>query len=122
MLEWEGNLINKKNCQHFLLSDIEEDATIAFTSEIFSAEMQAVETLIDAAHQYDDRPRPVFTPYPREVDQVSTLMSSISPTLDNVLLYDSLQYRAEIGNFKSSIRSTNGMTSRLLVDDDTEAT
>ena len=122
MLDWKGNLINKKNRQHFLLSDIEEDATIAVTSEIFSTEMREVETLIDAAHQYDDRPRPGFTPSPREVDQVSTLMASISPTLENVLLYEYLQYRYEIGNFKSSIRSTNGTTSQFLVDNDTKAT
>ena len=42
MLKWEGNLINKKGRQHFLLSDIEEDATIAVASKIFSMEMQAV--------------------------------------------------------------------------------
>ena len=42
MLSWEGNLINKKDRQNFLLSDIEEDATIAVASKIFSMEMQAV--------------------------------------------------------------------------------
>ena len=61
MLDWEGNLTNKKDVQHFLLSDIEEYATIAATIKICSMEMRAVETLIDAAHQDDGIPRPVFT-------------------------------------------------------------
>ena len=51
-------------------------------------EMREVETLIDADHQDDGRPRPVFTHSPREVDQVSTVMDSISLTLDDTLLYD----------------------------------
>ena len=90
MLDWEGNLIDKKDFQKLLLSEIDEDATIAVTSKFCSMEMQAVETLIDAAHQDDGRPRPVFTPYPRKVDQVSTVFASISSTLDDALLYDSL--------------------------------
>ena len=65
MIDWEGNLIDKKDRQYFLLSDIEEYATIAVTTKIFSIYMRAVETLIDAAHQYDERPMPVFTPTPR---------------------------------------------------------
>ena len=84
-------------------------------------EMRAVETLIDASHQDDGIPRPVFTPSPREVDQVSPVLDSISPTLDDALLYYSLQYRSEIGKFKSSIWSSNGTTIQLLVDDGTEA-
>ena len=81
-----------------------------------------VETLINAAHKNGGRPRLIFTHSPRELDQVSTVLASISPNLDNALLYDSLQDRAEMGKFKSSIGSTNGMTSQLLVNDDTKET
>ena len=84
--------------------------------------MRSVENLIYAAHQDDGRPTPVFTPPPRKVDQVSILLASISPTLDDALLYESLWDRAEIGKFKSSIESSNGTTSQFLVYDDTEAT
>ena len=59
MLDYGGSLIGKKNCQHFLLSEIEENANISVTSIVCSMEMRAVETLIDAAHQDDGRPRPV---------------------------------------------------------------
>ena len=85
-------------------------------------EIQAVETLINADHQDDGLPRPVFTPFPREVDQVSTVLASISRTLDNALLYDSLRCRYEIGKFKSSIGSTTVTTSQFLVDNHTKAT
>ena len=121
MLNWEVNLIDKKNCLHFLLSDIEKDAIISVTSKICNMEMRAVETLIDESHQYDGRPRPIFIPYPREVDQVSIVLASISLTLDDALLCDSLRDRAETIKFKSSIGSTNGMTIQFLVDDDTQA-
>ena len=84
--------------------------------------MRAVENLINAAHQYYGRHRPVLTPSPREVDQVSTLLASISPNLDDALIYDSLRDRADMGKFKSSIGSTNGTTSQFLVDNDTKAT
>ena len=103
MLDLGGNLIDKKDHQHFLLLEIEEDATIAVTSKFCSMEMQGVETLLDAAHQDDGRHRPVFTPSPRKVDQMSTVLSIISPTLDNTLLYYSHQDRADMVNFKSSV-------------------
>ena len=67
MLDLEGNLIDKKDLQHFILSEIEENVTIAVISKICSMEMWAVETLIDAAHQYYGRPKPFSTPSPREV-------------------------------------------------------
>ena len=85
-------------------------------------EMLVVETLINAAHQDDGRPRPVFTPSPCKVDQVSIVLASISPNLEDALLYDSLQDRSEMIKFKSYIGSTNGKTSQFLVNDDTEAT
>ena len=85
-------------------------------------EMRAVETLIYADNKDDGIPRPVFTPSPSEVDQVSTLLASILPTLDNYLLYDFLRDRYDICKFKSSIGSTNGTTNQFLVDNDTEAT
>ena len=91
MLNWEGNIIDKKYIHHFLLSAIEEDATISITSKFCSMEMQAVETLIYATHQDDRRPRPFFTPSPRKVEYVSTVLASISPTLDNALLYEPLR-------------------------------
>ena len=103
MLDSEGNLVVKKDLQNFLLSDIEEDATISVTRKIFSMEIQSVETFIDAENQDDGRPIPVSTPYPRKLDQVSTVLASISPTLDDALLYDSLIDRYEMGKFKSSI-------------------
>ena len=95
--------------------------TIDVTSKIFSMEMRAVETLINADHQDYGRPRPVLSPSPHELDHVSTVLVSISPTLDNALIYDSLRYRDEMGNFKSSIGSTNVTTSQLLVDNNTKA-
>ena len=68
MLDSEGNLTDKEDRQNFLLSEIDEDATIPVTRKIFSMEMRAVRTLIDAAHQYNGIPRPVLTPSTREVD------------------------------------------------------
>ena len=53
---------------------------------------------------------------------MSAALSIISPTLDYALLYYSLQDKADMGKFKSSIESTNGMNRQFLVDDDTEAT
>ena len=122
MIDCEGKLIDNKDHQQLLLSEIEEYATIAVTTKICSRAMRAVENLIDAAHQDNGRPSPVLTTYPREVDQVSTVLASISPTLDYALLYESLRERSEMGKFKSSIGSTNGTTIQFLVDDDTTAT
>ena len=93
MLDWEVNFIDNKDPHHFLLSDIEEDATLAVTS-ILSMEIRSVETLIDAAHQDDGRTIPVFTPSSCEVDQFSAVLDIISPTLEDTLLYDYLLYRA----------------------------
>ena len=91
MLEWEVNPINKKDRRKFLY--IEEDATIAVISKKFIMEKQTVETLINATHQDNGRPRPVLITSPREVYQVYTLLTIILPTLDNALLHASLYFR-----------------------------
>ena len=84
-------------------------------------EIRTVEKFIDASHQDDGKPRTVFTTSLREVDQVSRVLASITPTLDDPLIYESLQDIAEMSKFKSSIGSTNGTTSQFTepsTDDD----
>ena len=122
MLDWERNLTGKKERRKFLLSEIEEYVTIAVTSKICSINMREVKNLIDADNQDDRIPRPFFTSSPLEVDKVSKVLASISPTLDDALLYDSLQDRSEMSKFNSSIGSTNGTTGQFLVGNDTKTT
>jgi hypothetical protein len=55
---------------------------------------------------------------PRVADEVSSVLASVSPTLDDQILYRRLAARAELGKFKASIGSTDALGSEYLIDDD----
>ena len=46
------------------------------------------------------------------------MLTSVSPTLDDQVLYGRLAARAELGKFKASIGSTDALGGEYLMDDD----
>ena len=121
MLDWEGNMIEKKDRVQILLSDIEDDPAIAASVQVSSIETRFVDDVIERSHPPDeDAPKPKFTEIPRAADQVSSVLASLSSTLVDQDLYDRLQARADLGRFQASIGSTNVSNDDYLESSDEE--
>jgi hypothetical protein len=83
MLDWEGNMVQRKNRVQILLSDIPEDAAVIASVEISSAEARTIDTVIEgnvASHD-ENAAHPCWQPIPRAADEVSSILASVSPNL-----------------------------------------
>ena len=115
MLDWDGNISDKRERKRLLLSEIEEDANVACTTTISSIEAKVVDEL----HGYDPLDdEHVFPAYASSIDAVyeaSSVLSSISPTLDDTILYSRLNVHVQMSKFATSIGSTYAQDNEYLV-------
>ena len=120
MLDWEGNMAQRRDRVLILLSDIPEDAAVTALVEISSAEARTIDTVIkgNVASHDDNAAHPCWQPAPRAADEVSSILASVSPILDNQVLYGRLATRADLGKFNASIGSTNVSGGEYLTEDD----
>jgi hypothetical protein len=120
MLDWEGNMVQKKNRVQILLSDIPEDPAVTASVEISSAEARTIDTVIEgnvASHD-ENAAHPCWQPISRAADEVSSILASVSPILDDQVLYEHLAVRADLRKFKASIGSTDVSGGEYLAEDD----
>ena len=125
MLDWEGNMIQRKDRVQILLSDIPEDVATAASMQVSSAEARAIDNVLDKnGITHDEKIHPIWIPIPRAADEISSILASISPTLDDQVLYGRMNERADLGKFKISIGSTDALGGEYLVEtvDDDSAT
>jgi hypothetical protein len=106
MLDWEGNLVEKKYRKEILLSEVEEDLAMASSATISTMEHTMVDTMMPEAF----------------VSSVSNCPSSeVSPIYDPDRLYSLLNERAQESRFMMSVGSTNVCASQHLIEDETES-
>ena len=123
MLDWEGNMIEKKHRTQILLSDIQEDAIMAASLQISSIESNVInELLVRSSNDSEEKVLPCWKQVPSEADEVSSVLAGISPILNDQHLYQRLQQRSDMGRFGMSIGSTNASSSEFLVHDDDSTT
>jgi hypothetical protein len=82
ILDWEGNVIEAKDRQHVLLSDIVEDMVMAASVQISSIEIAAIDRVMGTTSN-EEKPHPSYNPVSRAADQVSSILASISHCLDD---------------------------------------
>jgi hypothetical protein len=125
MLDWEGNMIVKKDRRQVLLSDVPEDTALAASVQISSVENCVIDSVLQRSHSAsEEKVQPCWQPIPRELDQVSSVLAEVSPTLNDETLYQLMQERADLGRFQMSIGSTDSRTDPYLetvTDDDSDA-
>jgi hypothetical protein len=59
---------------------------------------------------------PYWKPFSRAADEISSVLASVSPILDDQTLYGRLAARADLGRFKASIGSTDALGGEYLVE------
>jgi hypothetical protein len=123
MLDWEGNMVERRDRKQILLSDIEGDDGMAASVQIGSIEVKAIDLVMETMDEEYEQPHPCYEHVPREADQVSSILASVSPILNDQTLYSRMAERANLGKFQASIGSTNVTNNEYLVetveDDDT---
>ena len=92
MYDWEGNMIEKQDRTQIFLSDVHEDTALAASVQIASVKSNMIDVLLwrsDA--DFEEKVQPCWRPIPRAADEVSSVLASISPLLDDEALYERLQ-------------------------------
>ena len=105
MLDWEGEMVEKKHRKRILLSEIEEDVAMCSAAAISAAEVREVNRLM---------PKEGLISSTRSESPTST----VSPIYDQDHLCSLLSERAQDSQFMMSIGSTNAWTSQHMIDDD----
>jgi hypothetical protein len=86
MLDWVGNMIQQKDITQILLSKIQEDVAMAASvQEVPSTEARAIDTVLESV-TYDEEAHPCWQPISRAANKVSSVLASVSPTLDDQTL------------------------------------
>jgi hypothetical protein len=117
MLDWEGNMVEKRDRVQILLSDVEIDSAMASSATISKLETKIInEKMKDLEPLYGLRreERPPWQHVPPEVDDVASVLCSVSTILDPNEMCSRLCEKADVGRFKMSIGSTNVTNSEYL--------
>jgi hypothetical protein len=124
MLDWEGNMVERRDRKQILLSDIEEDEAMAASVQIGAIEIKAIDLVMETMNEEWQHAHPCYEHVPQEADQISSILASVSPILNDQTLYSRMAERANLGKFQASIGSTNVTDNEYLVetvdDDDTQ--
>ena len=112
MLDWEGNMQPKKDCQHrIVLDDVEDNVTMVASLSITPLEQEAIDT-----HLIEDDERSIT----RSGDCVSNTLGSISNTLVDIELSRYMCDKERDGRIAASISSTSILQSRYISDSEPE--
>ncbi len=123
MLDWEGNMVERKHRTKILLSEVEDNEAMAASVQVSSIESRVIDRALETSDDEREILKPCFYIIPRAADEISSVLASVSPIYDDATLYERLSARSEVGKFKASIGSTDAPSTEYLVeDDDTVAT
>ena len=119
MLGWKGNMQPKKDCQHrIVLDDVEDNVNMVASLSITPLEQESINIhLIEDDEQFDDMG---ISFIPRQGDNVSSSIGSISNTLMDLDLSSYMCEKEHDGRIAASIGSTNTIESRYISDSESE--
>jgi hypothetical protein len=121
MLDWEGNMVTKKDRVQVLLLEVAKDTAVAASVQISSVENCAIYSVLQRSHSAsEEKVQPCWQHIPRAVDEVSSVLEAVSQILNDETLYELLQDRADLGRFQMSIGSMDAMPG-LYLPSDTES-
>jgi hypothetical protein len=116
MLDWQGEMVEKKYRKRILLSEIKEDEAMSVSMTICSIESRLIDRILE--YDSEEQVSPCYELVPRAADQVSSVLASVDPLLNDQTLYHRLTEQANLGRFQTTIGSTNATYSKYLEEDD----
>ena len=86
MLDWQGNVLEKKDRQRIMLSDIEADPIMLASLQIIKDESNVIDKIID---QSTNKTETKLTyNIPRYSEKVSSALDSVDPLLNKTRMYE----------------------------------
>jgi hypothetical protein len=87
MLDWEGNMITKKDRVQVLLSEVAGDTALAVSVQISSVENCAIDTVLQRSHRAsEEKVPPCWKHIPRAADEVSSILAARCPQYSTMRL------------------------------------
>ena len=98
MIDWEGNMVEPKDCQQILLSGVPVDEWYEASSvQVSNVENKQIDKKFEQL-TLNERVDAVDNGSPRECNKIAGLLVVISPTLHDQSLYECMSSRAELGD------------------------
>ena len=112
MMDWNGQMIEPKYRTQIMLQDIPKDELMISDTHISSIEMTRIDVVASASSVIvkDMYEVPPF------FSGVASVLSSIYPVLDPVMISNALEEQGTIGIFASAIGSMNAHSEKYLFD------
>ena len=85
MLDWQGNILEKKDRQRIMLSDIEADTMMVASLQISKDESNVIYNIINQSTTNTETNLPYNIP--RSAEQVSSVIASVEPLLNETTVY-----------------------------------
>ena len=105
MLDWEGNLIEKRDRSQIIVSDVCEDTVLASSVLVSSLESTVIDGICQERNV--ENVQPSWKPIPQAADEVASILGHVSPLLDDQALHDRLQARTDLGKFQVCLLYTS---------------
>ena len=86
MLDLQGNILEKKDRQSIMLSDIKADPMMVASLQISKYESNVIDKIIYQSTTNTETKLPYNIP--RAVDQVSSVLASVDPLLNETKMYE----------------------------------
>ena len=119
MLDWEGNMQPKKDCQHrIVLDNVEDDVNMVASLLITPLEQETIDIHLIEDDQQSDEMGISFIPRPG--DNISSTLGSISNSLVDLDLSRHMCDKECDGRIAASIGSTNTLELRYISDSEPE--
>ena len=119
MLDWEGNMQPKRDCQHqIVLDNVEDDVNMVASLQITQLEQEVIDAhLVEDDKHYDGMRMMTI---PRLADTISSTLGSVSNTLVDQDLSRSMCEKERDGQIAASIGSTNTLVSQYISNSEPE--
>lgn len=118
MMDWQGEMIERKHQRQVLLSDVKQDDAMAASLEVSSTEASVVDVNLERSDESSEVVRPLFRDIPKQCDQVSSILAEVDLCLNDKGLYQRLEARAQIGDFMMAVGATTAARSPFIDDDE----
>ena len=106
MLDWRGELVEPKDRQTILLSELEEDAEMTAACFVGHVESQAVIQLLQKQGITNIDVPYHYTLFPKDIDEVASVLTQLNPLLTDESLYQRLDSRNKLSQYQITIGST----------------
>ena len=115
ILDWEGHIKERRHWEHrVVLDDIPGDDAMISALSLNDAEESAIDQVLDVLDDDEEHIHPDYQEIPRETDDITLILGSVSAVLDPVMMCARMMKRATIGAFQMSVGSTNAEGGNLV--------